>query len=275
MDRRGNTEFVLGGLNMQNGRAKRSARREIEGKGDCREDALVVDGKGGVGMLVMGEGAERDKLSGLRRNVNRLERVRAGLEFRRDFQHNVILVEAFVNVGDLPLAEGVAESVVNVQHGDSETAGGVAIDDDDAFEPVHLLVGIDVAQLRNLGQALLNNGSPMSEIVEIVGLESVLILRGAAAPAHERIRAMTWSALSFRSLSGLSWENRRAVLPPLPPPVKEITESTAGSCETMSVKVRIFFDMAAKERSWSPIMLPLMRPVSCWGKNPLGVWMKR
>jgi len=69
-----------------------------------------------------------------------------------DFQHDVILVEAFVNVGDLPLAEGVAESVVNVQHVDAETAGGVAIDDDDAFETVHLLVGIDVTQLGNLSQ---------------------------------------------------------------------------------------------------------------------------
>jgi len=71
MDRRGNTEFVLGGLNMQNGRAKRSAGREIEGKSDGRENALVIDGKGSVGMLVMGEGTKRDKLSGLRRNVNR------------------------------------------------------------------------------------------------------------------------------------------------------------------------------------------------------------
>src|SRR5260370_37463192 len=72
-------------------------------------------------------------------------------------------------------------------HGDAETAGGVAIDDDDAFESVHLLVGIDVAQLGDFSQALLKNGSPMSEIVEIVGLESVLILRGAAAPAHGKV----------------------------------------------------------------------------------------
>ena len=52
---------------------------------------------------------------------------------------------------------------------------------------MHLLVGIDVAQLRNLGQALLNNGRPMGEIVEIVGLESVSILRGAAAPPHGEV----------------------------------------------------------------------------------------
>jgi len=31
-------------------------------------------------------------------------------------------------------------------------AGGVAIDDDDAFESVHLLVGIDVAQLGDLAR---------------------------------------------------------------------------------------------------------------------------
>jgi len=83
MNGRGNTEFVLGSRICRTAGPSEAPGREIEGKGDCREDALVVDGKGGVGVLVMGEGTERDKLSGLRRNINRLERVRTGLEFRR------------------------------------------------------------------------------------------------------------------------------------------------------------------------------------------------
>ena len=39
---------------------------------------------------------------------------------------------------------------------------------------------------------------------------------------------MTWSALSLRSSSGFNCANKRAVLPPLPPPVKEVTVSMAG-----------------------------------------------
>src|SRR6266852_241672 len=147
----------------------------------------MVDGKSGVGVLVMGKSTERDKFPGTGGHVNRLEGLRTRLEFRRDFQHDVILVDAFIDVGDLALAEGVAQGVVNIQHIDAETAGGGAIDNDGAFEPVHLLVGIDVAQIGNFGQVLLKNRSPMSEIVEAVGLERVLILRGTAAAADAEI----------------------------------------------------------------------------------------
>ena len=100
-------------------------------------------------------------------------------------------------------------------------------------------------------------GAQWVEVVEIVGLQSVLILSGAAAAADAeilhglkienaapgtfevalRMRAMTSSALILRSLRGLSWPNMRAVLPPLPPPVKEVIVSTAGSFKTISVKV--------------------------------------
>ncbi len=107
----------------------------------------MVDGEGGVGVLVVGEGTQRDKLPGLRGNVNRLEGVRTRLKLRGDFQHDVILIQTSVNIGDLALAERVAQGVVNVQHIDAETAGSVSIDDDGAFEAMHLLVGIDVAQL--------------------------------------------------------------------------------------------------------------------------------
>ena len=147
----------------------------------------MVDGKRGVGMLVVGEGAKGDKFPGTGGHVNGVEGLRTWLEFRRDFQHDVILVEAFVDVGDLPLAEGVAQGVVNVQHIDAQTAGGVAIDSDGAFKPVHLLVRIDVAQLGDFSQAPLNNGSPMSEIVKIVGLQGVLILSGASATTNAEV----------------------------------------------------------------------------------------
>src|SRR5713226_1519364 len=160
----------------------------------------MVDGERGVGVLVMGKSTERDKFPGTGGHVNRLEGLRTWLEFRRDFQHDVILVDAFIDVGDLALAEGVAQGVVNIQHIDAEAAGGVAIDHDGAFEPVHLLVGIDVAQIGNFSQALLKNGSPMSEIIEIVGLQRVLILRGAAAAADAEVL----NGLQIQSGSGNS-----------------------------------------------------------------------
>src|SRR5437588_94892 len=68
----------------------------------------MVDGKRGVGMLVVGEGAKGDKFPGTGGHVNGVEGLRTWLEFRRDFQHDVILLEAYVDVGDRPLVEGVA-----------------------------------------------------------------------------------------------------------------------------------------------------------------------
>src|SRR5260370_23177829 len=61
----GHADFTASGLDVLDGRAKRSARCEIEGKGDCREDALVVDGERGVRRLVVGKGAERNEFAGL------------------------------------------------------------------------------------------------------------------------------------------------------------------------------------------------------------------
>jgi len=47
--------------------------------------------------------------------------------FGSDFQHDVVLIQAFVDVGDLALSEGIAESVVNVLNSDAKTAGSVAV----------------------------------------------------------------------------------------------------------------------------------------------------
>src|ERR1700674_1609092 len=200
MDSGRNAELRAGSFNVLDGGTERSPGREIEGEGDCREDALVIDGKGGVRVFVVGEGTERDKLPGLRGNVNRLERVRTWLEFGGDFHHDVILVQALINIGDLPLAEGVAQRVVNVHHSNTETGGGVSIDDDGAFEAVHLLVRIDVAELRNFSQALLKNRRPMREIGEIISLERVLIL----SPAKTATDAEVLNGLQVQSSAGNS-----------------------------------------------------------------------
>src|SRR5713226_1060083 len=107
--------------------------------------------------------------------------------FGSDFQHDVILIQAFVNVGDLALAEGIAESVVNVLNGDAETAGGVTVDDDGTLQAMHLLVGVDVAQLGDFLQALHDDGGPVNEVGEIVGLKGVLELSAAEAAADVEI----------------------------------------------------------------------------------------
>ncbi len=54
----------------------------------------------------------------------------------RNFHHDVILIQAFVDVGDLALPEGIAERVVNVLNGDAEAGGSVAVDNDGTLQAV-------------------------------------------------------------------------------------------------------------------------------------------
>ncbi len=199
----GHTDFTASCLDVLDGRPKRSARSKIEGKRDSRENALVVDGERGVGRLVVGEGAEWNKFAGLRGHINGFQRFRALLEFGSDFQHDVILIQAFVDVGDLALPEGITKSVVNVLDGDTKTAGGIAVNDYGTLQPMHLLVGVDVAKLRDFLQALHDDGRPVREVAEIVRLKRVLILCAAEASPYVEVLTslqVQGSARNFGSL---------------------------------------------------------------------------
>ena len=72
----------------------------------------------------------------------------------------MVLIQAFIHVGDLALAEGVAQVLSNRLHGNAESAGGVAINDQGALQTMHLLVGIDVAEFGDLGQSFLKQWEP-------------------------------------------------------------------------------------------------------------------
>ena len=89
-----------------------------------------------------------------------------------------------------------------------------------------------------------------------------------------RRRAITWSAEILRSLSGFSVANTKPELVEKPP-VKPTTVSTAGSWRTISTNWLSFRRIAWKEMLWSARMPPMMRPVSCCGKKPLGMVTKR
>ena len=101
-------EFAACSFNMLDGRAQRSARSKIKREGNRGEDSLVIDGNGGVGGLVMGKGAERNEFAGLGRNVDGFQSLRGLLELGGDFQHHVILIQTFVDIGDLALTKSVA-----------------------------------------------------------------------------------------------------------------------------------------------------------------------
>ncbi len=106
------------------------------------------------------------------------------MKFRRNFQNDMVLIQPFINIGDLALAEGIAQDIIDVLNGDSQPSRGIAIDRKIGLQALILLVGIDIAQFRNLAKSIHDDGSPVIKIVEIVSLQSVLIL-GATEPAAD------------------------------------------------------------------------------------------
>ena len=111
----------LNGLDFFDSVAEGQRWIEIERESDGGDEALMVDGERGAGGLVVRERAERNDFAAAGRQVNVIQTVGALRVLRQDVENDVILIKAFVNVGDLALAEGVGESVVDVLKRDTET----------------------------------------------------------------------------------------------------------------------------------------------------------
>ena len=80
-------------------------------------------------LLPVRQHAERNLRAVGRLHIEIVQRGGVGLEVGPDLHHDVVLVELGEDGGDLALAEGVVERVVDVGHGDAQPRRGVAVDD--------------------------------------------------------------------------------------------------------------------------------------------------
>ena len=80
-----------------------------------------------------------------RSHVDIFERVGILVERGIDFHDDAILIELGENGGDLALAKGVVERVVDISGEDAEAGSGVAVDDERCEEAVIQFVAGDVA----------------------------------------------------------------------------------------------------------------------------------
>src|SRR5260370_38206166 len=88
----------------------------------------MIEREGGGAGVETREGAERDLRTVGRLYVNVFQRIGILLELRIDFQNDVILVELSEDRGDLVLAKGIVERVVNVGRKNSEGHSGVTVE---------------------------------------------------------------------------------------------------------------------------------------------------
>src|ERR1019366_9393152 len=99
----------------------------------------------------------------------------------------MVLVEIAVNRRHLPLSESVVERVVDLRGGETEPRGRVAVDDDIAFDPVLLLIAVEVENDAALLQLLKELRRPFIELRRVVRLQRVLIQRVALSAADAQI----------------------------------------------------------------------------------------
>ena len=83
-------------------------------------------------------------------------------------------------------------------------------------------------------------------------------------------------AEALRSLRGFSVMNRLPLLPARPlPPIAIAMLATSGSACTILPSSSCCFFIAANEMSCEASEVAVIRPLSCCGKNPLGMTMNR
>ena len=169
------------------GIAQRDAGQQVEGYGDRREEALVVDGEGGHGRAVMGDGVQRDLLAVGRTHVDIAQGFGVLPEARRGFHHHVILVQRFIHGGDLALAEEIVQRIVDQLGRDAEARGGVAIVDHLGLKSAILLVAVDIDDERDRFQLLEHLGREGNEVLEVIAAHGELIERSAIPAADAQV----------------------------------------------------------------------------------------
>ena len=87
---------------------------------------------------------------------------------------------------------------------------------------------------------------------------------------------MITSAWTFLSASGFNVMNIRPLFTvelPAPAPMNEPSVATPGSASTMRAICCCNFSIAENEMSCDASVAPMIKPVSCCGKNPFGTTM--
>ena len=95
-------------------------RREIKGNCDGWELSLVGDSEGSGGPLELCKSAERDHRARRGLYVDLLKPIRALPETGLNDHHHAVLVQKRVDDGNLTLAEGIIEGIIDHCGGDTE-----------------------------------------------------------------------------------------------------------------------------------------------------------
>ncbi len=147
----------------------------------------MIDRERGTARLKSRKGAKGHLLPVGGMHVDVLQRVGILLEVGLHFHHHVILIELGEDGGDLALAEGVVEGIVDIGGKNAQARGGIAVDRKRGEEAVVELVGSNVAQFRERLQFGDETRRPVREFLGINIFQRVLELRARYAVFYRQV----------------------------------------------------------------------------------------
>src|SRR4051812_31517073 len=184
---RRHSDLLLSLLDRLHCFSQRFAGRQIERDSRCRELPLMVDGKRRARASERSKGAQRNIGSVRRMHIDVFERIWSTLKVRPDLKHNVILVQLREHGGDLSLAEGVVEGVVDRLRLYAQARGGVTVDVESSLQTAALLVTSNVAELRDLPELVHQLRGERVQLVQVRVFQRVLVLRAADAVLNRQV----------------------------------------------------------------------------------------
>ena len=170
VDARRHLDFFLHFLDGPRGIAQRASWCEVERQSDHRKLSLMVDGERCIRRLHLYKSGKRNRgpaggcCGGVGRgcsggrgratgaNVDVVHRVGGLGKVRQDLQHHVILVQLREDDRNLPLAEGVIQSVVDGLGKDSQPRRGITVDREGRPEAAVEFIRGYIAQFRRRAQ---------------------------------------------------------------------------------------------------------------------------
>src|SRR5215471_5009721 len=99
----------------------------------------------------------------------------------------MILIQRLIHSGDLTLAKGIVERIVDRRSADAEAGCGSTVDDQGGFEATVLLIAVDVSQYRQRAHFAKYPRCPFIELADVIALQGELVLCTAQASSHPQI----------------------------------------------------------------------------------------
>ena len=112
----------------------------------------------------------------LARQAHLFQRIGPGQPVWPVFEHHMILVFILIDGRCLALAKGTAQGGVHILHGKAIAGQGITVYLDHGFKPALFNIAVHILEQMVGCHSPLQLAAPRTQIVQIVGLQGVLIL---------------------------------------------------------------------------------------------------